>query len=184
VLGVVLVNSDALHEQIRFLQNACRCHSGATRVLLGASRSQDAAAAHDAPRRQRAAARRSFSKLIQRVERVSLSWLGVASAARDRGASAARLWRHACVLVARRSGEALGEFLNALRGPCTMAESMGGLETLVKHPAIMTHAHLSREERAKLELADTLVRVSVGLEDVDDIIEDISRGLDAMQLSH
>jgi cystathionine beta-lyase/cystathionine gamma-synthase len=88
-------------------------------------------------------------------------------------------------LVARRSGEALGEFLNALRGPCTLAESMGGLgdagEASGDHDA---RAPESPRSAPNSSLADTLVRVSVGLEDVDDIIEDISRGLDAMQLSH
>ena len=59
----------------------------------------------------------------------------------------------------------------------TLAVSLGGAETLVEHPASMTHGTLSAKERALMGIGDGLVRVSVGLEDPDEIIEDFDRAL-------
>ena len=60
----------------------------------------------------------------------------------------------------------------------SLAESLGGVESLVDHPALMTHASIPREERIKNGLSDGLVRFSVGIEDVEDMIEDLSSQLD------
>ncbi|HYP00632.1 MAG TPA: cystathionine gamma-synthase [Pyrinomonadaceae bacterium] len=60
---------------------------------------------------------------------------------------------------------------------CTLAESLGAVETLISHPATMTHASVLPETRARLGITDGLVRISVGLEDVDDIIADIDQAL-------
>jgi len=61
---------------------------------------------------------------------------------------------------------------------CTLAESLGGVETLISHPATMTHASVDVEKRERLGITDGLVRVSVGIEDTDDIIADIDQALD------
>jgi len=58
------------------------------------------------------------------------------------------------------------------------AESLGGVESLAEHPAIMTHASLPAAIRAQLGIDDSLVRLSVGVEDVDDLIADIEQALD------
>lgn len=63
---------------------------------------------------------------------------------------------------------------------CSLAESLGGVETLISHPATMTHASVPEEDRQALGISDGLVRISVGIEDVEDLIEDLSRGLEAM----
>jgi cystathionine beta-lyase/cystathionine gamma-synthase len=63
---------------------------------------------------------------------------------------------------------------------CTLGESLGGVETLISHPASMTHAFLSAEERAKLGITDGLVRVSVGIEDIGDLLEDLDQALAAI----
>ena len=60
---------------------------------------------------------------------------------------------------------------------CTLAESLGAVETLISHPATMTHASVLPETRARLGITDGLVRISVGLEDVDDIISDLDQSL-------
>lgn len=60
---------------------------------------------------------------------------------------------------------------------CTLAESLGGVETLISHPATMTHASVDPEKRARLGITEGLVRISVGLEDTDDIIADIDQAL-------
>jgi cystathionine gamma-lyase len=59
----------------------------------------------------------------------------------------------------------------------SLAESLGGVESLVDHPAIMTHASVPSSERAKLGISDTLIRLSVGIEDVDDLIADLDQAL-------
>jgi cystathionine beta-lyase/cystathionine gamma-synthase len=56
---------------------------------------------------------------------------------------------------------------------CSLAESLGGVETLISHPASMTHFSVPPDQRAKLGITDGLVRISVGIEDVDDLIADL-----------
>lgn len=58
-----------------------------------------------------------------------------------------------------------------------LAESLGGVESLIEHPAIMTHASVPPEQRAKLGISDSLVRLSVGIENVEDLIEDLEQAL-------
>lgn len=59
----------------------------------------------------------------------------------------------------------------------SLAESLGGVESLIGHPASMTHASIPREERLRNGLADSLIRLSVGIEDADDLIEDLENAL-------
>ena len=58
-----------------------------------------------------------------------------------------------------------------------LAESLGGVESLINHPASMTHASIPREERIKNGLTDSLIRLSVGIEDADDLIEDLAQAI-------
>jgi cystathionine beta-lyase/cystathionine gamma-synthase len=60
---------------------------------------------------------------------------------------------------------------------CTLAESLGGVETLISHPATMTHASVDEDKRQRLGITDGLVRISVGIEDTDDIIADLDQAL-------
>jgi len=59
----------------------------------------------------------------------------------------------------------------------TLAESLGGVESLIEHPAIMTHASIPAETRARIGISDGLIRLSVGVENVDDLIADLERAL-------
>jgi len=59
----------------------------------------------------------------------------------------------------------------------SLAESLGGIESMINHPATMTHASIPREERIKNGLSDALIRLSVGIEDVDDLIDDLKQVL-------
>jgi len=59
----------------------------------------------------------------------------------------------------------------------TVAESLGGVESLINHPAIMTHASVPAERRAALGIADNLVRLSVGVEDLRDLVADLDQAL-------
>jgi cystathionine beta-lyase/cystathionine gamma-synthase len=58
-----------------------------------------------------------------------------------------------------------------------LAESLGGVETLISHPATMTHAWVPPERRQQIGITDDMVRISVGIEDVDDLKEDLEQAL-------
>ncbi|MGB2868144.1 MAG: PLP-dependent aspartate aminotransferase family protein [Bacteroidota bacterium] len=75
--------------------------------------------------------------------------------------------------------ESAKTFLKRVR-LCALAESLGGVETLISHPATMTHASVPPEERNRIGVTDGLVRISVGIEDVEDIIEDLKQALSAL----
>lgn len=60
---------------------------------------------------------------------------------------------------------------------CSLAESLGGVETLISHPASMTHASIPAADRERLGITDGLVRISVGIEDVEDLIADLEQAL-------
>jgi cystathionine beta-lyase/cystathionine gamma-synthase len=59
----------------------------------------------------------------------------------------------------------------------SLAESLGGVESLINHPASMTHASIPREERIKNGLTDSLIRLSIGIEDAADLIDDLGRAI-------
>jgi len=59
----------------------------------------------------------------------------------------------------------------------SLAESLGGVESLINHPVTMTHASIPREERIKNGLSDSLIRISAGIEDAGDLIEDLDRAI-------
>jgi cystathionine beta-lyase/cystathionine gamma-synthase len=63
---------------------------------------------------------------------------------------------------------------------CSLAESLGGVETLISHPATMTHAGIGEEGRRKIGITDGMVRISVGIEDVEDILADLEQALAAI----
>jgi cystathionine beta-lyase/cystathionine gamma-synthase len=75
--------------------------------------------------------------------------------------------------------EAARRLLNAVRLHA-LAESLGGVETLISHPATMTHASVPEDRRAAIGITDGLVRISAGIEDIDDLREDLSQALDAV----
>lgn len=75
------------------------------------------------------------------------------------------------------SGEKAANLLSKLKY-FTLAESLGAVESLISVPAKMTHASIPKERRAELGITDGLVRISVGLEDVDDLIEDLKQALE------
>jgi cystathionine beta-lyase/cystathionine gamma-synthase len=60
---------------------------------------------------------------------------------------------------------------------CVLAESLGGVETLISHPASMTHEAIGAEGRARIGLTDGMVRISVGIEEVEDILADLEQAL-------
>jgi cystathionine beta-lyase len=62
----------------------------------------------------------------------------------------------------------------------TLAESLGGVESLIGHPASMTHAAIPKQEREKTGVVDSLIRLSVGVEDIEDLVADLKNALNKL----
>ena len=75
--------------------------------------------------------------------------------------------------------EGVNKFLSHLK-IFTLAESLGGVESLIEHPAIMTHASIDKKIRDSLGITDSLLRLSIGIEDVEDLIDDLNQALDTI----
>ncbi|HXT23727.1 MAG TPA: PLP-dependent transferase [Candidatus Eisenbacteria bacterium] len=72
--------------------------------------------------------------------------------------------------------ESARKFLNQVK-VCSLAESLGGVESLISLPALMTHASMPKEVQERIGITEGLVRLSVGIEDVEDIIADLDQAL-------
>jgi cystathionine gamma-lyase len=173
--GVAVVRDAALGERIGFLQNAIGAVSGPFDSFL---------------------ALRGLKTLPLRMRQSSESALAIAGWLERHPRVESVLYpglpSHPQHALARRQMPAGGSgvvtfFLKGGLAECrrflerlevfTLAESLGGVESLVDHPAIMTHASVPPESRAKLGISDSLVRLSVGIEDTDDLVADLERAL-------
>jgi cystathionine gamma-lyase len=173
--GVAAVGGNAeLRDQVRFLQNAIGAIQGPFDSFL---------------------ALRGLKTLALRMERHCASALRIAMWL-ERHPKVRRVFypglaSHAQHALAKTQMRAFGGMISAeLAGTLddtrrflercrlfSLAESLGGVESLIEHPALMTHASLRPEVRAALNIGDTLVRLSVGIEDADDLIDDLAAAL-------
>lgn len=182
VAGVLVTARPALAQRLRFLQNAIGSVLGpfdSYMVLRGIKTLAVRLRAHCA------AAARIAQWLSQHPKVEKVAYPGLKS--HPQHEIAQRQMRLECspagggmVTIYIRGG--LGEsrrFLENLR-VFALAESLGGVESLVDHPAIMTHASVPPENRAKLGITDNLCRLSVGIEHPDDLIADLERALAAV----
>ena len=113
-----------------------------------------------------------------KVESGILSRAGVASAEGARGPMQQRGFG-SMLSMELGSLDRVNDFVRGLK-VCLLAESLGGVETLICHPATMTHAAVGAEGRRRLGITDGLVRVSVGIEDVEDLVADLGAALDGI----
>lgn len=172
--GLLVVNKPELAQRLRFLQNAIGAVMGpfdAYLTLRGVKTLALRMARHNA------SALRIARWLEQRpaVERVVHPFLdshpqhAVARAQMGGGGGMITMYLKGGIDDARRFLERVRLF--------ALAESLGGVESLIEHPAIMTHASVPPEQRRTLGISDGMVRLSVGIEDPDDLIEDLERAL-------
>ncbi len=174
--GAVLTSDPALHDRLRFLQNAVGGVPGpldAFLVLRGLKTLHVRMERH--ARNAMEVAR--FLEAHGQVEKVTYPGLPShpqhALAARQMSGFGGML-----TFVIRGGLAAARAFLQATR-IFACAESLGGVESLIEHPAIMTHASVPRETREQLGIADGLIRVSCGIEDAGDLVADLERGFAA-----
>ena len=173
--GVAVVADAALADRIGFLQNAVGAVGGPFDSFL-ALRGLKTLPLRMRQSGESALAIAGFLERHPRVERVLYPGLDShpqrALAKRQMarsGSGVVTFFLKGGLAEARRFLERLEVF--------TLAESLGGVESLVDHPAIMTHASVPPETRAKLGISDSLVRLSIGIEDTDDLIADLASAL-------
>jgi len=175
--GVTVVTDAALAERIGFLQNAVGAVAGPFDSFL-ALRGLKTLPLRMRQASESALAIAAWLERHERVERVL--YPGLPSHPQHALAQSQMKNGHSGIVTFFLKGGGLPEarrFLERLE-LFTLAESLGGVESLVDHPAIMTHASVPPEARAKLGITDSLVRLSVGIEDAGDLIADLASALD------
>lgn len=171
--GFVALNDEADAEWIKFIQNsvgAILSPFDSFLVLRGTKTLAVRMEAHDRNGRQIAA----FLEEHPKVKKVYYPGL----ASHPQHEIAKKQQRGFGGMVAFETGS-LDNAKNVLERVklCTLGESLGGVESLISHPATMTHASVPADKREKLGITDGLVRVSVGIEDVEDILADLDQAL-------
>jgi cystathionine beta-lyase/cystathionine gamma-synthase len=176
VMGALMMNNDELREKLFFIQKSCGAIPGPMDcflVLRGIRTLHVRMQRHCENGRKVAEYLRSHDKVKK------VFWCGfedfpgyeiAKKQMRDFGAMIS-------FELKDESMEAVKKVLSSVK-VFTLAESLGGVESLANHPATMTHASVPREERIKNGLSDSLIRLSVGIEDAEDLIEDLKQAID------
>lgn len=175
VLGVLIMNDAVLEEKLRFIQNSCGAVPGPHDCWL---------------------VLRGIKTLHVRMQRHCENGKAIAHYLRNHPKVGRVIWcgfdDHPNHEVAKKQMRDFGGMISfTLKNDSieaayevlkktslfSLAESLGGVESLIGHPASMTHASIPREERIKNGLVDSLIRLSVGIEDVEDLIEDLQQAI-------
>jgi cystathionine gamma-lyase len=174
--GVLAVRDAGMAEQLAFLQNSIGAVAGPFDSFLALRGVKTLALRMERHNASGLAVARWLEGRPE-VERVIYPWLD----SHPQHALARRQMAGGGGIVSfviRGGLESARRFLEACR-VFTLAESLGGVESLVNHPAIMTHASVLPEIRARLGISDALIRLSVGIEDCDDLLADLEQALAA-----
>ncbi|HEY1025046.1 MAG TPA: cystathionine gamma-synthase [Sphingobacteriaceae bacterium] len=175
VMGALMLNDTGLYERLRFIYNACGATPGpmdSFLVLRGLKTLHLRMKAHCENGRAVAQFLRNHPKVDK------LYWPGFTDhpnhdiakkQMRDFGGMISFTIKGADLEQTFKVASSFKVF--------ALAESLGGVESLINHPATMTHASIPKEEREKVGVTDALLRLSVGVEDIDDLIEDLSQAL-------
>ncbi len=171
--GILLTNNDKLHERLRYIQNAAGGVPSPFDCWL---------------------VLRSTKTLAVRMKQHELNALEFAKFLEKSGYAKKVIYpglkSHPQHQLARQQMRGFGGMVSADFGDIksakkvlnkvkifTLGESLGGVESLISHPASMTHASVPKKEREKLGITDSLVRFSVGIEDIEDLIADVKQAL-------
>lgn len=176
VMGALCTNDDSLYEKLAFITNSCGPVPGpmdSFLVLRGLKTLHVRMKAHCSNGREIA----NFLRNHPRIDKVF--WPGfedhpnhaiAKSQMRDFGGMISFIMKGNSMEDAFRVASATKVF--------SLAESLGGVESLIGHPASMTHASIPKQEREKSGVVDSLLRLSVGIEDIEDLIEDLRQALE------
>jgi cystathionine beta-lyase/cystathionine gamma-synthase len=174
--GIVLTADDTLAERLRFLQNSVGAVPGPLDCWLAL---RGVKTLHIRMARSEESARRIAAWLAERTEVAAVHYPGLPSHPQHDLATRQMTGFGGVISLELEDGAIARRFLKGL-SVFQLAESLGGVESLCSHPGEMTHAAVPVEERERMGLVDRLVRLSVGIEDVDDLIEDLDRALSAL----
>jgi cystathionine gamma-lyase/cystathionine beta-lyase len=175
VMGALITNDDKLHEQLYFILNSCGANPGPMDCFL---------------------VMRGIKTLHLRMERHCYNGRKIAEYLKTHPKIEKIYWPgftdHPNHDIAKKQMRDFGGMISiVLKGAdlnatfkvassfkvFSLAESLGGVESLINHPVTMTHASIPKEEREKAGVVDNLLRLSVGVEDVEDLLEDIKQAL-------
>lgn len=175
IMGAAIMNDEALYERLKFLQNAAGIVPSPFDCYL-VNRSLKTLSLRMERHKSNSLAVAKFLEAHSKVERVLHP--GLPSHPQHELAKK-QTYGHSGIMSFYIKGglDESSAFLKALQ-VFTLAESLGGYESLAELPSVMTHASVPAEQRAVLGITDGLVRISVGLEDVEDLIVDLKQALE------
>lgn len=178
IMGALVVNDDQLHQDLAFIANSCGAVPGPQDSFL---------------------VLRGIKTLHLRMERHCSNGKTIANFLKQHPKIGQVYWPgftdHPNHAIAKKQMHDFGGMLSfTLKNDSigkaktlmenvnlfSLAESLGGVESLINHPASMTHASIPKEEREKNGLSDSLIRLSIGVEDVEDLIQDLTQALDSI----
>ena len=175
VMGTAITRDPDLHSQLRFLQNACGAVPGPQDCFLVL---RGLKTLH-LRMRQHCANGKAIAEFLQAHPKVGrVYWPGF-DFHPNHDVAAKQMKDFGGMISFTLTDDRMENAMRVLSNThlFSLAESLGGVESLIGHPASMTHASIPKEEREKAGLSDTLIRLSVGVEDVEDLIEDLGRGI-------
>jgi len=175
--GAAVTSNPKLYERLKFLQNAVGAVPGpldAWLVLRGVKTLALRMERHDENARQ-------VSEFLQKQPRVEQVYYPGLPDHPQRDTIKRQMRGYGGMISFQLKGgfEQCEKFLKRLK-IFTLAESLGGVESLIEHPASMTHASVPRETRLKRGVTDNLIRISVGIEDASDLVQDLDQAFRAM----
>jgi cystathionine gamma-lyase len=173
--GIVVTNDDVIAEELRFLQKAAGAVPGpwdAWLVMRGTKTLHVRMEAHNRN------GQRVAEWLVERLGPERVHYPGLPTHPQHELARRQMRGFTGMISVELGSLERATRFVQGTR-LFALAESLGGVESLIGHPAIMTHASVPKEMRDRMGVTDGLVRLSVGIEDVDDLLQDLDDALRA-----
>ena len=175
VLGALIVNDKELSEQLYFIQNASGAICGPMDSFLTL---RGIKTLHVRMERHCENAEKIANYLKSNPEIESVYWPGFKTHPNHEIAKS-QMNNYGAMISFTTKGNSLSKSLKIVESLklFTLAESLGGVESLAGHPASMTHASIPKLEREKSGVVDSLVRLSVGIEDIEDLIEDLKQAI-------
>ena len=172
--GSLVVNDDKLYEELKFLQNAI----GAILSSFDSWLTLRGLRTLEVRIKQHNQTAQKIAKTLQESDKVKrVFYPGLFTGEQGEIVKRQQILPGAIVSVELNDNVDVQKFLNSLKY-FPLAESLGGVESLIDHPASMTHAAIPAKERAKIGLSDGLFRISVGIENTEDLVDDIQQALD------
>jgi cystathionine beta-lyase len=175
VMGILCVNDSELHQRLAFIQNTCGATPGPQDCFLVL---RGIKTLHI--RMQRHCENgRAIAEFLQQHPKVDLVYWPGFEWHPNHQIAAKQMRDFGGMISFTLKGDSMDDAIQLLKNTSlfALAESLGGVESLIGHPASMTHGSIPREERLKNGLKDSLIRLSVGIEHIDDLIEDLRNAI-------